>query len=294
MTIGDVSSQPGAFERVRLYTKSNQRLHMAYTVRPLRGGFDWPTVSQLLRDLATAGNAGWPCWSLSNHDVERAVPLWSPRRDEAVPDPAFARLLMALLLSLRGSVSLCQGDELGLPEAKQRPERLRDPFGIAYWPAYCGRDGSRTPMPWQAGVPHGGFTTVDEPWLPVPEAHRVLAVDQHEEDGQALPHALRRFLAWRRRHPALIRGTPRPIDLAEPVVEFIRELDGEQILAAFSLSASATTFPVSQFGEFRPMPECGFCADIDDRRVVALPPFGVFFAARASVRLSAAALTEAV
>jgi alpha-glucosidase len=54
---------------------------MTYTLRPLRGGFDWPTVSQLLRDLAAGGEAGWPCWSFSNHDVERAVRRWSPHRD---------------------------------------------------------------------------------------------------------------------------------------------------------------------------------------------------------------------
>src|SRR4051794_24361211 len=87
------------------------------------------------------------------------------------PDPAFARLLMALLLSLRGSVCLYQGEELGLTEADLREADLRDPFGIAYWPEFRGRDGSRTPMPWCAEAPHAGFTTGDRPWLPVPPAH---------------------------------------------------------------------------------------------------------------------------
>ena len=46
VTLGEVSSQPGAFDRVVTYTAGDQRLHMAYTLRPLRGGFDWPTVQR--------------------------------------------------------------------------------------------------------------------------------------------------------------------------------------------------------------------------------------------------------
>ncbi len=218
VTMGEVSSQPGAFDRVVRYTAGDQWLHMAYTLRPLRGGFDWLTLSRMMDELAAAGEAGWPCWSFSNHDVERAVSRWNPRRGKAAPDAAFARLLMAVLLSLRGSVSLYQGEELGLTEAELRPEHLRDPFGIAYWPEFRGRDGSRTPMPWQCDAPHGGFTTAPEPWLPVPEPHRALAVDRHEEDGEGLLHGVRRFLAWRRRHPALIRGWLEPLHLPEPLL----------------------------------------------------------------------------
>ena len=54
---------------------------------------------------------------------------------------------MALQLSLRGSVLVYQGEELGLTEAELGWDDLQDPFGIAYWPEFCGRDGSRTPMP---------------------------------------------------------------------------------------------------------------------------------------------------
>ena len=50
VTLGEVSSQPGAFDRVVAYTAGDQRLHMAYTLRPLRGGFDWPTLQPMLHD----------------------------------------------------------------------------------------------------------------------------------------------------------------------------------------------------------------------------------------------------
>ncbi len=206
VTMGEVSSQPGAFSRVVTYTSGPERLHMAYTLRPLRGAFDWPTVSAMIQELASARDSGWPCWAFSNHDVERAVSRWNPRRGYAPPDPAFARLLMALLLSLRGSVSLYQGEELGLTEAELAMEHLRDPFGIAFWPEFRGRDGSRTPMPWESEAPFGGFTNAAEPWLPVPDPHRAFAVDRLEQDQDGLLHTFRRFLLWRRTKPPLLYG----------------------------------------------------------------------------------------
>ena len=50
-------------------------------------------------------------------------------------------------------------------------EDLRDPYGIRFWPAFKGRDGCRTPMPWEASRAHAGFTMADKSWLPVPYQH---------------------------------------------------------------------------------------------------------------------------
>lgn len=271
VTLGEISSQPNAFQRVVGSTGGADGLHMAYTLRPLRGGFDWATVNGLLRDLAGAGTDGWICWSFSNHDVERAVSRWNPC-PERTPDPAFARLLMALLLSLRGSVCLYQGEELGLTEAVLSEGDLRDPFGIAYWPEFRGRDGSRTPMPWRARAAHGGFTTAEAPWLPVPDAHRSLAVDVQEADGSSLLHAFRRFLHWRRGVQALVHGTLRVVELPSPLVGFIREHDGQRVLAVFNLSDHAALLdgPLHHA-----MEGSGFddCLDGDGR----LQPYGVLF-----------------
>jgi alpha-glucosidase len=282
-TLGEVSSQPGAFERVVRYSSGEDHLHMAYTLRPLRGGFDWDTVTRLLHDVEAAGQDGWVCWSFSNHDVERAVSRWNPRRGEAEPDPAFARLLMALLLSLRGSVSLYQGEELGLTEAELAPEQLQDPFGIAYWPEFRGRDGSRTPMPWDGTVPHGGFTTARTPWLPVPECHAALSVSRHESDAEALLHSFRRFLTWRRGLPALIAGALRPLHLPRPLVGFLREHGGDRVLSVFNLSDAPATLDLSDYSSTIPLDASGFSAALDERGAT-LPAYGAFFAAVVPVR----------
>ena len=56
---------------------------------------------------------------------------------------AATRAYATLLLCLRGSVCLYQGEELGLPEADIGFDDLQDPYGIEFWPEFKGRDGCR-------------------------------------------------------------------------------------------------------------------------------------------------------
>ncbi|TGV57625.1 alpha-glucosidase, partial [Mesorhizobium sp. M2D.F.Ca.ET.160.01.1.1] len=98
-------------------------------------------------------------------------------------DPRLERRLVAMLCSLRGSVCLYQGEELGLVEAEVPFEALQEPYGITFWPNFNGRDGCRTPLPW-TDAPLAGFTT-GQPWLPIPAEHRAAAVAVQERD----PHS---------------------------------------------------------------------------------------------------------
>ena len=124
---------------------------------------------------------GWPSWAFSNHDAPRVVSRWG----DATSSGAWAKLLLALLMSLRGNVFLYQGEELGLRQAEIPFDRLRDPEAIANWPLTQGRDGARTPMPWSRDLPNAGFSAV-EPWLPIPSDHVALAVSAQEQDADSV------------------------------------------------------------------------------------------------------------
>lgn len=228
--LGEFSSQPGAHARVARAT-SGGKLHMGYTLAPLRAGFDRAGALALI--AAAAHPEGWPCWSFSNHDVVRAATRWAPG---GVADARVSKLLLALLLTLRGTPCLYQGEELGLPEVELPFEALRDPFGIAFWPEFRGRDGARTPMPWKHAEPAAGFGE-GTPWLPVPQAHRAFAVDLQEADPASVLHAARVLLAERHATPALLHGDLVPLDLAAPLVGFERVAEGARIRCRFNLSA---------------------------------------------------------
>ncbi len=239
--LGEVSSQEGAFARIARYTEAGEGLHMAYTLRPLRKDTLEHALGEALGEIAAAAGSGWLCWAFSNHDVERVASRWNPLKERGLPPPkGFVEMLMALLLTLRGSVSIYQGEELGLEEAELALGELRDPFGIAYFPEFAGRDGSRTPMPWRADAPHAGFS-VSKPWLPVPRAHFAASVAEAEADPSAPLHAWRRMMEWRKAHRALVAGSFERLDAPHPLLMFERRLGADRVVAVFNPSAQPQT-----------------------------------------------------
>ena len=239
VSLGEVSSQPGSFQRVMQYTAGTEHLHMAYTMSPLRHGFDWHNITEMLRQLHAVGESGWPCWSFSNHDIERSISRWNPNRGEP-PDQRFVHLLAILLLCMRGTVCVYQGEELGLTEAQLTYDQLRDPFGIAYWPEFRGRDGSRTPLPWRHDLPHGDFTRGDTPWLPIPGDHYAMAISLQSDDSDSILNFWRGLMIYRRQHIALTQGSLRPLNLLEPIIGFAREHAEERLHCVFNLSDHMT------------------------------------------------------
>lgn len=202
------------------YTTAGKRLHMAYSFQLLQG--DGSTmrireeVESLERELARTG--GWGCWALSNHDVVRVATRWAPH---GVVDDRKTRVLLSMLCSLRGSICLYQGEELGLPEVEVPFEYLQDPYGISFWPEFKGRDGCRTPMPWVADAVQCGFTVTD-PWLPLSGSHAERAVDRQLADHNSTLMHTRRLLKWRHHEPRLRVQDIRFHDAPEGVLLFER------------------------------------------------------------------------
>jgi alpha-glucosidase len=128
---------------------------------------------------------------------------------------------------------------LGLNQADLPLEALRDPEGLEFWPAYKGRDGCRTPIPWEADSPHAGFTT-GTPWLPVSDEHAALSVSTQGHDPDSTLHFVRRFLAWRRGIPALVTGDLVFLPAPPPLLMFTR---GGCFTLAFNLGLEPVCVP---------------------------------------------------
>ncbi|NQD37504.1 alpha-glucosidase [Permianibacter sp. IMCC34836] len=268
--MGEISSED-SLATMAEYTLPG-RLHMGYSFELLTHDFTAQYIRETVENLEAKLTEGWPCWSISNHDVERVISRWGG----AHPPAHLANQLTALVCSLRGSVCVYQGEELALPEATLPFEALQDPYGIAFWPNFKGRDGCRTPMPWQDRT-DAGFSS-GKAWLPVPPEHLQLAVSHQESDANSPLNGFRRFMRWRQQQPCLKWGSIRFIDTPEPVLAFLREHDGRRMLVAFNLCDNAVDLPLPALGNVTARTEHGLLAGKLDNGHLQLPGYGVFFA----------------
>ena len=270
-TVGEIGDSQHQLEIMAQYTSGDDRLHMAYTFDFLGGEFSAEHFRKSIAATEAGAPDGWICLAFSNHDVVRHVSRWAAHGQEA----AFTRLAATLILAMRGSVCLYQGEELGLKEAELSFSDLVDPYGIEFWPEFKGRDGCRTPMVWQSHVRNGAFSTAERTWLPVPAEHLTHAVDtQHNVDGSVLEF-YRALLAFRHTHPALIKGDIQLLEATGNVLAFIREHEGERLLCVFNMGETGAEFAVPS-GLAPSNAECpGVIASfIDDG--IDLEPFGAY------------------
>nr|WP_320131010.1 alpha-amylase family glycosyl hydrolase [uncultured Holophaga sp.] len=272
VSVGEVGDED-SLATMAQYTADGDKLHMAYGFKLLTDDFSAGRIREVVHDFERRIRArgGWGCWSFSNHDCVRVVTRWG--RGEA-GSPELPKVLLAVLGTLRGSFCVYQGEELGLPEAEVPFDRLTDPYGIAFWPDFKGRDGCRTPMPWTSHPPFAGFSTV-EPWLPIPHAHFPLAVSVQEGDPGSPLLFLRQFLAWRRTLPALRNGAIRFPRLEEPLLAVERASDDQRLLAVFNLGAFPARYTLP--AALTPIHGHGLGEGERHGHHLVLPPWGGFF-----------------
>lgn len=274
-SVGEVGDWEGAVEIMAAYTSGGDKLHMCYTFDFLNDLFTPPHFRSHIEAFEAIAADGWPCWAFSNHDVRRHVSRWATNE---VDEATIARLAAAMLLCLRGSICLYQGEELGLPEAELAYEDLQDPVGIRFWPKLKGRDGCRTPMVWTGSDANGGFTQA-RPWLPVPVGHRALAVDRQGDADTSLVEHYKRLLALRAEETALRSGAIDFVDAPEGVLAFTRTSEKKKILCAFNLTAEPVVWSYHEAAEFGPIPEFSSYGTLEGVQLM-LPAYDFFLAER--------------
>ncbi|MEQ8480869.1 MAG: alpha-glucosidase family protein [Hoeflea sp.] len=271
--VGEVGDAQIGLQIVADYTSGVDKMHMCYAFEFLANEkITVARVRQVLNDFMAAAPEGWACWAFSNHDVVRHATRWS----SGVNDPdRYLRLLAGLIMTLRGSVCLYQGEELGLTEADLAYEDLQDPYGIQFWPDFKGRDGCRTPMVWSEHEQSAGFT-VGQPWLPVPPEHRHLAVDAQDHVQASMLNHYRRLLAFRHAHRPLAKGTLEFHESGDSVLSIIRRDGNETIFCAFNLSEEMQVIDCPD-GPLEPLDGHGFSGFLRSD-TIELSPYDAFFA----------------
>ena len=270
--LGEISSED-SLATMAEYTDGESRLHMGYSFELLTEDFTAGYIRKTVESLEAKMIKGWPCWAISNHDVKRVVSRWGDGNDLDTK----AKLFSALLFSLRGSSCTYQGEELGLEEVELEFDQLQDPYGITFWPTFKGRDGCRTPIPWEHTKRNAGFSE-SSPWLPIPESHQQKSVDIQNSRDDSVLNSFRKFLRWRKKYSALIDGNICFIDTPEPVLAFYRESGGEKLMVAFNLSNSAQTIAVDLENSVSALDGHGLPSGVISGNQLSMPAYGCLFA----------------
>lgn len=249
----------GENDAIAYYGDGTDELHLVFNfplMRTDRLTPAWVRANQRER-LSALPPVAWPCNTLNNHDAPRVY----SRYGDGQNDDAIARLSLSLMLTLRGTPFLYNGEEIGMTDLLLDDiGQFRDTLGIRVYhmavdglgtspqealsaAALFGRDKCRTPVQW-ANAPNGGFSPAGvQTWLPVnPNYARGVNVAEQLDDPDSLLNFYRRMLRLRKGTPALIAGGYTPLhEEAEDYFAFLRQVKGRSCLVVLNMSKRTHT-----------------------------------------------------
>ena len=202
------------------------------------------------------GKSAWDTVFLSNHDNPRLASNFGDG------SPASAKLLETMILTLRGTPYLYQGDELGMTnypftrmdqindievknlyKADVLTGKMTEAQLIAQVDRF-GRDNSRTPMQWDASA-NGGFTTGPTPWLAVNPNYKQINAAAEQADPASTLHYTQAAIALHHAHLAFTYGDYQDLAPTDTqVFAFTRVLGAERFLVVLNFSAAPATYAV--------------------------------------------------
>lgn len=287
----------GEDDDIAYYGNGDDELHLVFNfplMRTNRITPAWVRANQAER-LSKLPPGAWPCNTLGNHDSTRMRSAFG----DGVHDLDIARVNAALILTLRGTPVLYNGEEIGMTDLLlERFDQLRDHQAINLYrfavedgippdeamrmAARMSRDRCRTPMQW-ANAPNAGFSPPGaQTWLPVnPNYAQGINVADQDGDPNSLLNFYRRLLALRKRTPALVAGDYTPINEdAQDYLAFLRhDADaGQTCLVVLNMSAHSQE---ARFALPWPAARCLFSSHGHEGKAVdlstlRLAPFEIF------------------
>jgi alpha-glucosidase len=172
-------------------------------------------ASALLEYEAALPREGWPNWVLSNHDKPRIVSRVASEQ---------ALVAAMLLLTLRGTITVYYGDEIGMRDVSIPPGQIKDPRGLNMPDKNLSRDPARTPMQWDSSA-HAGFTQAT-PWLPVDRLYNAVNVAGQKEKSSSILLLYKRLIQLREKEPAFTEGGFVPVYADYQLISYLRQAEG--------------------------------------------------------------------
>ncbi len=183
-------------------------------------------------------NRGWNSIFLGNHDFSRIVSRFGNDKEYHFES---AKLLITLLMTMRGTPYIYQGDEIGMVNVTHpsidfyddietlNAWKLAEAEGMdmhKFLKASIhrqSRDNARTPMQWDSSK-NAGFTE-SKPWIPLNKNFKMINVAKQEEDDNSVLHFYRKMIAYRKANKTLIYGEYKDLEPNHPELFTYRRWD---------------------------------------------------------------------
>jgi alpha-glucosidase len=220
------------FDRLIPYygTPDELRFHLPFNFRLITGPWN---AREICADVATYEQSltdfGWPNWVIGNHDRDRIATRVGAGQ---------ARVAAMLLLTLRGTPTIYQGEELGMENVPIPLELIQDPQGKST--PEIGRDPARTPMQWDASS-GAGFTT-GTPWLPFEASCAARNVAVERDDPGSMLSLYHDLIALRRKEDALTIGSYEQITCEQTFIAYARKAREREVLVVLDLHGKPARF----------------------------------------------------
>ena len=203
----------------------------------------------------TARTNGWYPMFLENHDQPRSIDHFLPAGADRV---AGGKALAALVLTMRGTPFLMEGEELGFVNVSwpsiddYNDVSTKNHYQYAIDEGYSeeeamagvhrfARDSARTPMQWDSSS-QAGFTA-GTPWLPVYEDYAVYNVASEMEDPDSVLNWYIALANLRQEHTELMTGDYEEIfHDNEQIFAYIRESEAGKAIILINLSTAAASY----------------------------------------------------
>ncbi len=262
--LGEVDSEPAPEKSAAYYGGHGEGVHLAFNMNLLELPWEarrfYIALNQWQNLLPLEG---WPALTFSNHDRMRSFSRYGS-------DRAKAKILLTILMTMRGTPVVYYGEEIGMKEGSFSTADIKDPAyhaaklpGVLAGLSWQGRDGCRTPMQWDESR-WGGFSRLDPahpgevkaPWLWPNNRDRSLNVAQEERYPGALLPTFRALSKLRHSSVALQAGRVEfiPQFLEAGLLAYKRIAGSEEILVLANFSnLESQDFPLGR-GEWEVLP----------------------------------------
>ncbi len=219
-------------ELLKFWVGDNGAFDMLFEFNHLQGGDIWhkakkisiPEVkSALISSQAATASNGWYPVFFENHDKPRSVSAYFSEKADHI---LAAKAMGTLMLTLRGTPFIYEGQELGMSNVKWNSVEAYDDVNtkpqynlalqegyspeqaIAFVQAFS-RDNARTPMQWDTSA-NAGFTT-GKPWLALNENFKTVNALSETADSASVLNWYKKLAQIRKQQKALTQGTFTPL-----------------------------------------------------------------------------------